>query len=184
MNMLDEYALDEQGRFQIQRFDQQPAFSSFLPGIGGVDGVPLWCMYVNRGQSVVSFGVANKDNSIAEFLPATWAYQLVTTQGFRTFCKIDGDYYEPFQKGNDSRSHDIKRSMSIEPEINRSAHCLEQLKLQILPNEPKNWMSLTVWVSFFRSVTAIMASRPCGASVRPMPRFGWCVEKCRFMPRK
>ena len=31
MNMLDEYALDEQGRFQIQRFDQQPAFSSFLP---------------------------------------------------------------------------------------------------------------------------------------------------------
>ncbi|MHC5121826.1 MAG: hypothetical protein ACYSO7_10035, partial [Planctomycetota bacterium] len=116
MKMSDEYTLDEQGRFQIKRFDQQPAFASFLPGIGGIDGVPLWCMYVNRGQSVVSFGVANKDNSIAEFLPATWAYQLVTTQGFRTFCKLDGAFYEPFQQGTDSRDHEIERSMNIEPD--------------------------------------------------------------------
>ena len=104
------------GKYKIDDFDKGMAFSSFLPGIGGAEGVPLWCMYVNRGQSVVSFGVANKDNSIAEFLPATWAYQLVTTQGFRTFCKIDGTFYEPFQKGNDSREHDIKRSMNIEPD--------------------------------------------------------------------
>ena len=41
MNSPDEYALDEQGRFQIKHYDRQPAFASFLPGIGGPDGVPL-----------------------------------------------------------------------------------------------------------------------------------------------
>ena len=34
MNIPGEYVLDDQGRFQIKHFDRQPAFSSFLPGIG------------------------------------------------------------------------------------------------------------------------------------------------------
>ena len=86
----DEYSLDHKGRFQIKRYDQQPAFASFLPGIGGHDGVPLWCLYVNRGQSISSFGICNKDNPVMEFLSANWAYQLAGIQGFRTFCKVDG----------------------------------------------------------------------------------------------
>ena len=90
------YELESDGAFRIERYDLAPAFCSFLPGLGGPDGVPLWCMYANRGQAVVSFGTQDKDHAVAEFLPATWAYQLVGTQGFRTFCKIDGAFYEPF----------------------------------------------------------------------------------------
>ncbi|MCK4998096.1 MAG: hypothetical protein KAS23_01125 [Anaerohalosphaera sp.] len=69
--------------------------SSFLPGIGGLDGVPLWCMYVNRGQGVVSFGVGNKGNSIAEFLPANWAYQLVGMQAFRHSARLTAYTMKP-----------------------------------------------------------------------------------------
>jgi len=90
------YQLEADGSYRIDGYDRAAAFSSFLPGIAGLHGVPLWCMYVNRAQAVVSFGVNSKDNAIAEFLPANWAYQLVGVQGFRTFCKIDGQYYEPF----------------------------------------------------------------------------------------
>ncbi len=109
-----EYILDHRGRFQIKRYDQQPAFASFLPGIGGPDGVPLWCLYVNRGQAISSFGIGNKDNPIMEFLPANWAYQLAGIQGFRTFCKIDGRYYEPFQNDLNAAGYDITRSMWVE----------------------------------------------------------------------
>lgn len=109
-----EYVLETDGKYRIDNFDTALPFSSFLPGIAGSDGVPLWCMYVNRGQCVVSFGLANKDNAIAEFLPATWAYQLVGTQGFRTFCKINGNFYEPFQNNLSSTEKTCKRSMWIE----------------------------------------------------------------------
>lgn len=142
------YKIEKGGRYRIDDYDQISAFSSFLPGIGGPDGVPLWCMYVNRGQSVVSFGVANKDSAIAEFLPATWAYQLVTTQGFRTFCKIDGKFYEPFQKDKDSVNYDLKRSMFIEPD-----------RLSI--SEANNTLSLTFDVEYFSPV-----NKPVGSLLR------------------
>lgn len=49
---------------------------------------------------MASFGVDNKDNAMLEFLPANRAYQLVPTQGFRTFLKGKrGESvfaYEPF----------------------------------------------------------------------------------------
>ena len=114
MKISDEYILDEQGRFQIKHYDRQPAFASFLPGIGGPDGVPLWCLYVNRGQAISSFGIGNKDNAVVEFLPANWAYQLAGIQGFRTFCKIDGQYYEPFQYDLNSRQHALQRKMFVQ----------------------------------------------------------------------
>ena len=114
LKSFDEFALDEQGRFRIRHYDRQPAFASFLPGIGGPDGVPLWCLYVNRGQAISSFGIGNKDNAVVEFLPANWAYQLAGVQGFRTFCKIGGRYYEPFQNSIEARSHDLQRNMFIQ----------------------------------------------------------------------
>ena len=110
------HELQSDGRYRIDNYDEGPAFSSFLPGVGGPDGIPLWCMYVNRVQAVVSFGVANKDNAIAEFLPATWAYQLVGVQGFRTLCKVNNNYYEPFQKDFASGSYDYCRTMWIKPD--------------------------------------------------------------------
>ncbi len=84
--------------YMMYDYGRQSTFSSFLPGIGGIEGIPIWCFYVNRGQCVVSFGVENKDHSIMEFLPAHQAYQNVKRTGFRTFLKVDGVYYEPFQQ--------------------------------------------------------------------------------------
>ena len=87
---------DEAQRFVIENFQQQPPFSSFLPGIAGETGIPLWCFYQNRGQGVASFGSRNKDHSIMEFFPAQAAYQRTPLMGFRTFLKLDGGFCEPF----------------------------------------------------------------------------------------
>jgi len=108
------YQLTPDGSFQIFQYDQGPPFSSFLPGIAGRQGIPLWCLYVNRAQCVVSFGVRDKDHAIAEFLPATWAYQMVGLQGFRTFCKTGNTYYEPFQNNLSRESTRSRRLLTIE----------------------------------------------------------------------
>ncbi|MEZ4770277.1 MAG: hypothetical protein R2844_17850 [Caldilineales bacterium] len=92
--------LDEQNRFVIKDFNASPAFASFLPGIAGPLGVPLWAFYVNRGQAMASFGVETKDSPILEFEPASKAYQTTPASGFRTFLKHtragESRLYEPF----------------------------------------------------------------------------------------
>lgn len=93
--------------YKIENYGKKTEFASFLPGISGVKGIPIWCYYVNRGQCVVSFGVENKDHAIMEFYPAHQAYQNVKRTGFRTFIKKDGKISEPF------REEDIPHSMSI-----------------------------------------------------------------------
>ncbi len=92
---------DENGRYVIRNCQEKPAFSSFLPGIAGEMGVPVWCYYNNRGQGVCSFGVADKDHSILEFSPAHVAYREVARMGFRTFCKINGAFTELFARDVD-----------------------------------------------------------------------------------
>ncbi len=87
---------DSKGRFIIQNYAKGSTFASFLPGISGRYGIPIWCFYVNRGQAVTSFGVLDKDHSIMEFYPAHQAYQMTKTNGFRTFLKIDHSYTEAF----------------------------------------------------------------------------------------
>ena len=52
--------------------------------------------YTNRGQGMNSFGVDNKGNAIMEFNSANTAFENTAVKGFRTFLKIDGEYYEPF----------------------------------------------------------------------------------------
>lgn len=79
-------------KFLIENYGKKSTFASFLPGISGEKGIPIWCYYVNRGQCVVSFGVDNKDHSIMEFYPAHQAYQNVKTTGFRTFVKKDCEF--------------------------------------------------------------------------------------------
>ena len=76
---------DALGRFVIPDFNQKRPFSSFLPGIAGLQGMPLWVFYVNRGQGVCSFGVENKNHPILEFQAANIAYQRAALTGFRTF---------------------------------------------------------------------------------------------------
>ncbi|KAJ1456688.1 hypothetical protein M885DRAFT_462977 [Pelagophyceae sp. CCMP2097] len=82
---------DADGRFIMPSFDTHKPFSSFLPGIGGEWGMPMWAFYVNRGQAMAAFGVANKDNPMQTFAPANVAYQATATTGFRTLLKIKRD---------------------------------------------------------------------------------------------
>ena len=83
-------------KFVIQDYGKKAGFASFLPGISGEKGIPIWCYYVNRGQCITSFGVQDKDHAIMEFYPAHQSYVLTKTMGFRTFIKTDGKVIEPF----------------------------------------------------------------------------------------
>ena len=89
--------------FCLDCYGQKAPFASFLPGIAGVKGIPIWCYYVNRGQGIVSFGVSDKDHAIMEFLPAHRAYASVRQTGFRTFLRRDGRYIESFKREELSR---------------------------------------------------------------------------------
>ena len=87
---------DSRNRFIIENYQDKPTFSSFLPGLAGPLGVPVWCYYNNRGQGVCSFGVQDRDHAIMEFSSAHAACQNVSRTGFRTFAKQNGRYTELF----------------------------------------------------------------------------------------
>lgn len=101
----------ENNQFIIENYDTQKPFSSFLPGIAGLKGIPLWVYYTNRGQGIAGFGVENKNGSILDFVPANVAYKRTELQGFRTFIKIDGQVHEIFSSISDDA---VERSMLIE----------------------------------------------------------------------
>jgi hypothetical protein len=71
----------------MEDFDARSTFSSFLPGVAGYFGKPVWAFYVNRGQALATFGTESKDYPILEFNPANKAYQLTPFVGFRTFVR-------------------------------------------------------------------------------------------------
>ncbi len=124
---------DKKNRFMIDNYTTRTTFSSFLPGISGKLGIPIWCFYVNRGQAVAAFGVEDKDHSIMEFFPAHQAYQFTKTVGFRTFLKIDGAYYEPFQAVHESHRMFIgKNELEIEE---RNQTIKTNVLYYTLPNE-------------------------------------------------
>ncbi len=56
------YKIDDQGCCVINDYDQAKTFSSFLPGIAGLKGIPMWTFYVNRGQAITGIGVRDKIN--------------------------------------------------------------------------------------------------------------------------
>ena len=89
----------KQDAFVINDYARKPTFSSFLPGIAGERGIPVWCYYNNRGQAVCSFGIRDKDHAIMEFSAAHNAYQNVQRTGFRTFIRRDGAVTEAFAGG-------------------------------------------------------------------------------------
>jgi hypothetical protein len=97
---MKDLTFDERGRFVLPDYAAKRPFASFLPGIAGPLGIPMWVFYVNRGQAIASFGVENKDNPIMEFEPANKAYQVTPYTGFRTFLKLKrggaAHLYEPF----------------------------------------------------------------------------------------
>jgi hypothetical protein len=140
-----EYHLNKRGEFIINNYNSAKLFSSFFPGVAGKDGIPMWVFYVNRGQCICSMGIKDKQHPIMEFLPANWAYNLVSSQGFRTFIKFPENqtinYYEPFQ--NHLRDKNINRSQSmiISPseltlqEINHTLGLKFSVKYFNIPND-------------------------------------------------
>ncbi|MCD4687403.1 MAG: cellobiose phosphorylase [Anaerolineae bacterium] len=136
---MHDTSFDAQQRFVIRDYDQQPPFASFLPGIAGPMGIPMWVFYVNRGQAIASFGSESKDTPIVEFEPANKAYRNVTTTGFRTFVKANGTFYEPFAPAPHTA---VERTMHIganalELQEHAHAHGLHvQVRYFTLTNEP------------------------------------------------
>jgi hypothetical protein len=123
--------------YKIESFDKLPAFSSFLPGLAGVKGIPLWVYYTNRGQAINSFGIHNKNNAIMEFNPANTAYENTAIKGYRTFIKCDGSYFEPFFSLDPSAERNLyikKNSISLE-EINQKHGLKISVKYFVLPEE-------------------------------------------------
>lgn len=131
------------GRFVLKDFQHKKVFSSFLPGIAGLKGIPMWVFYVNRGQGIAGFGVESKDHPLMEYQCAQRAYQVMAQMGFRTFLKgTRGGQtwcYEPFGAVGD---HQVTRNMTtglndleIE-EVNETLGLKVNVLYFILPNEP------------------------------------------------
>ncbi len=126
----------------MKDYARSSEFSSFLPGIAGIKGIPIWCYYVNRGQGVCSFGVDNKDHAIMEFYPAHTAYEAVKTKGFRSFLRRNGEFFELFSE------EELGQTMEI-----------EKNRMSITEEDPVH--QLTTRVSYF-----ILPEEPVGALVR------------------
>lgn len=121
--------------FMQKNYQKQKPFSSFLPGIAGKKGIPLWSFYVNRGQVITSFGRRDKNGAILEFFPANAAYMYTKTNGFRTFIRVDGIIYEFFKEdGLNQTLYVEKDSVSIS-EINEAIEIKVTVKYFTLPNE-------------------------------------------------
>jgi len=108
---------DSLGRYIIRNFDLAKPMSNFLPGLGGLWGVPMWAFYVNRGQGITSFGKYSKDSAIAKFVTAEKAYQQTPFTVFRTFLKgkrADEEFeYMPFFPRTLKDTDAIERNMII-----------------------------------------------------------------------
>ena len=121
--------------YRIKRYDELPAFSSFLPGLAGKKGIPLWVYYTNRGQGINSFGIHHKNNAIMEFNPANTAYENTAIKGFRTLIKCNGCYFEPFRDYLPKAERDLfirKNSFWIE-ETNYQHGLKIRVKYFVLP---------------------------------------------------
>lgn len=137
--------LDKEMNYVIENYQRKSEFSSFLPGISGARGIPMWCYYTNRGQCVSCFGVRDKDHSIMEFYPAHQAYERTPLMGFRTFLKIDGKYIEAFADPTSKHSMKIgMNSLTLEEETELYKVCVEY---ETLPSEPLAGLMRSVTVT-------------------------------------
>lgn len=137
--IVQSYTFNHGSDFVISDFQKTKTFSSFLPGIAGLHGMPLWAFYVNRGQGIASFGIRDKDGAILEFLPANKSYQLTPTQGFRTFIKLrhNQQVWEPFATGDIADETMILSPNSFTLESHHKAFGLRVIVTYfIMPNQP------------------------------------------------
>lgn len=123
------YSFNDKNEFVIDDYDKASTFASFLPGIAGIDGIPMWCFYVNRGQCVGSFGVKDKDNAIMEFFPANTMYKNIELQGFRTFIKYKEKIHEIFSSTSQDK---YLRRMIIEKNVLKIEEINETINIKII----------------------------------------------------
>lgn len=122
--------------FTIEDYQKQKPFSSFLSGIAGKMGIPLWAFYVNRGQLISSFGIRDKNGAIMEFFPANNAYHYVSRIGFRTFVKKDGKVYEFFKEKNPNQRLIVRQDQVTIEEDQLDLGIKVRVTYFTLPNEP------------------------------------------------
>jgi len=115
--------VDGMKRFVMEDYDAKSTFASFLPGVAGYFGKPVWAFYVNRGQAISTFGVISKDFPLLEFNPANKAYQVTPYIGFRTFVR---------------GTHKNGSSFQIEPFAVANTRNLDEASGD--PNKPKRIM--------------------------------------------
>lgn len=170
MSNVNKYYFDEKDRFVLNNYNHSKPFASFLPGIAGKNGIPLWVFYVNRGQCIASFGVNSKDNPIMEFFPAFRAYQNTETLGFRTFIKIDGQsIYEPFVTYkaedviqemhigmNDLELHEKSYKVGIESTVLYYTLSMEKIPALIRRTTIKNISSNTMSLDILDGIPALL----------------------------
>jgi len=121
--------------FIMEDYDRLPAFSSFLPGLAGVNGIPIWSFYTNRGQGINSFGIHNKGNAMMEFNSANTGYENTTTRGFRTFIRKNGVFYEPFCSYDPSAGRRMEIGKNMVSVIEESRDLRITVRYIILPHE-------------------------------------------------
>ncbi|MFA5272437.1 MAG: hypothetical protein WC412_08915, partial [Candidatus Omnitrophota bacterium] len=136
--MDTDYSLQSDGSFIIKNYNTKYPFSNFLPGVAGEWGIPMWVFYVNRAQGIASFGIKDKDHSIAEFFPANNAYSFTPLTGVRTFLKINNEVnYEPFCVVSEYKREEemVIKSHSFEiNKINKELGLEFNIKYFTLPN--------------------------------------------------
>ncbi|MFH1693881.1 MAG: cellobiose phosphorylase [Bacillota bacterium] len=139
--------------YSIDNYQKQKPFSSFLSGIAGKMGIPLWAFYVNRGQLIASFGIRDKNGAIMEFFPANNAYHYVSRIGFRTFIKIDEKVYEFFKEKNEHQRLMVSQDQVSIEEDQKDLGIKVKITYFTLPNEPI--AGLVRKVEIFNSKAAI-----------------------------
>lgn len=130
MDMKD----DTRSVYRIVNYQKKKTFSSFLSGIAGHMGIPMWAFYVNRGQLIASFGLQDKNGAIMEFYPANQAYHYVSVIGFRTFLKVDGHVIECFKEHGENQVLSIAKDQVSITETNEESGFEIAVTYYTLPN--------------------------------------------------
>ena len=133
---MKNYRINE-GDFILENYDKEAPFSSFLPGLTGEDGIPMWAFYTNRGQAIGSLGINSKSEAIIEFNPACTEYENTALKGYRTFIRANGIVYEPFRyRGEAKRTMSVRKNSLTISEFSPETGLAITVDYYILPQEP------------------------------------------------
>lgn len=131
----------------MKNYQVKKPFTSFLPGIAGLFGRPLWTFYTNRGQLMMSFGFKDKNGAIQEFFPANAGYMYERVNGFKTFIKVDGKFYSFFQDPNEHQELKIYKDRVSIKETNHLLGISVKITYFTIPNESVSALARLVEIS-------------------------------------